>query len=432
MSPANNSPRVLSLFTGAGGLDLGLEAAGFEVAGCVERDADCRKTISDNTDWRLAEEGDVERIPDVGALLQEFELQPEELDLLAGGPPCQPFSKSGQWARGEAPGMSDPRAVTLRKYFEIAEVALPRVLLLENVKGIAAAPKEGSTEERALEVLREALTRINVRHGTAYNPVILHLEAADFGVPQRRERVFVVAARDGGELALPDATHGDRAPARDGTAAPRRANAWDAIGELDSETWDATLAPTGRWADLLPSIPEGRNYLWHTDRHDGVPLFGWRRKYWSFLLKLAKDRPSWTIQASPGPATGPFHWRSRRLSVQEAARLQTFPDEHAFAGGPRSAHKQIGNAVPVGLAELLGRHILHHLLGEEDIALTLSTIPKHRSDTPPAEPVADVPEKYLDVDEERTPHPGHGLGPRALLLKQEQTAGDHAGVTQTA
>lgn len=420
MIHARNTPRVLSLFTGAGGLDLGLEAAGFEVAGCVERDVDCRQTIAANTDWRLAEDGDVETLTDAGRLLTEFDLRPQEVDLLAGGPPCQPFSKSGQWARGEAPGMSDPRAITLRKYFEIAEAALPRVLLLENVKGIAAAPKEGSTEERALEVLGAELTGINERHGTSYKPVVLHLEAADFGVPQRRERVFVIAARDGAELAAPDATHGDRAPLRGNTAAPRRTNVWDAIGDLDTETWDSSLAPTGRWADLLASIPEGRNYLWHTDRHDGEPLFGWRRKYWSFLLKLAKDRPSWTIQASPGPATGPFHWRSRRLSVREAARLQTFPDSHEFAGGTRSAHKQIGNAVPVGLAELLGRHILHHLLDRPDVGLDLTTIPAHRADTPPAEPVGEVPAKYLDIDEERTPHPGHGQGPRALLLKERQ------------
>lgn len=432
MPPARNTPRVLSLFTGAGGLDLGLEAAGFEVAGCVERDVDCRQTISNNTDWRLAADGDVEHLADAGRLLAEFDLKPQEVDLLAGGPPCQPFSKSGQWARGEVLGMSDPRAITLRKYFEIAEAALPRVLLLENVKGIAAAAKEGSTAERALGVLREALAGINQRHGTSYKPAVLHLEAADFGVPQRRERVFVIAARDGAELALPEATHGDRAPLRDGESAPRRANVWDAIGDLDSETWDPLLAPTGRWADLLASIPEGRNYLWHTDRHDGEPLFGWRRKYWSFLLKLAKDRPSWTIQANPGPATGPFHWRSRRLSVREAARLQTFPDSHEFTGAARSAHKQVGNAVPVGLGELLGRHIHHHLLGQPNIGLALTTIPAHRSGTPPAEAVGEVPAKYLDFDEERTPHPGHGQGPRALFLKDQHIASTLAHEAQTA
>jgi len=102
---------------------------------------------------------------------------------------------------------------------------------------------------------------------------------------------------------------------------------------------------------LLKSIPEGKNYLWHTPRGAGEPLFGWRTRYWSFLLKLSKGQPSWTIQAEPGPATGPFHWRNRLLSIQELVRLQTFPDEYEIVGSRRSAQMQVGNAVPPFLAE---------------------------------------------------------------------------------
>src|SRR4051794_22290807 len=133
---------VLSLFTGAGGLDLGLEAAGFHVAGCVERDEDCRQTLAQNTDWSVAKQGDVEAI-EPAKLLKELGLRRREVTLLAGGPPCQPFSKSGQWVTGRTARMADPRAETLRKYFEILEVALPRVMLLENVKGLVAEPREG-------------------------------------------------------------------------------------------------------------------------------------------------------------------------------------------------------------------------------------------------------------------------------------------------
>ena len=117
------------------------------------------------------------------------------------------------------------------------------------------------------------------------------------------------------------------------------------------------LTVRGKWADLLPSIPEGSNYLHHTDRGEGMPLFGWRRRYWTFLLKLAKNRPSWTIQAQPGPAVGPFHWSNRRLSVRELSRLQTFPDDVNIVGGKGSAQKQLGNAVPSLLAEVIGRAI---------------------------------------------------------------------------
>ncbi|MEA2493189.1 MAG: (cytosine-5)-methyltransferase 1 [Thermoleophilaceae bacterium] len=403
--------KVLSLFTGAGGLDLGLEAAGFEIAGCVERDRDCRRTIEANTEWRLGDHGDVETLaPEL--LLKEFEFDQGDVTLLAGGPPCQPFSKSGQWVSGTTTRMSDPRARTLHAYFEILEAALPQVMLLENVKGLVAKPREGSTEEQAVELLCTALESINERHGTKYRPSILHVDAADMGVPQKRERVFVVAEREGGSLKQPQPTHGKRAP----NGSLRFSTAWDALWDLDTENWDHALTASGQWANLLASIPEGRNYLHHTRKGDGEPLFGWRRKYWSFLLKLAKDRPSWTIQAQPGPATGPFHWRSRKLSVREMARLQTFPDDHHFAGGYLSARRQVGNAVPVALGECLGLAIRHHLLGE-DHHDKLSTLPEHRNDCPPAEDVEPVPDEYLSMRGEHEDHPGVGEGPRAKELK---------------
>lgn len=399
------SLNVLSLFTGAGGLDLGLHAAGFHVDGCVERDPDCRQTLADNTKWNLASNGDVEQIePDT--LLKELGIRREKLSLIAGGPPCQPFSKSGQWVTGRTARMADPRAETLRKYFEIVEAALPRVMLLENVRGLVAQPREGSREEVAHHLLHSALDDINKRHGTSYAPSIVHLDAADFGVPQRRERVFVIASRDGRTFQPPLATHGDKGSRRHTTT-------WDAIGDLDVTAWAASLDVSGTWAGLLPTIPEGRNYLHHTAKGEGEPLFGWRRKYWSFLLKLAKDRPSWTIQAQPGPATGPFHWRSRRLSIREMARLQTFPNSHLFAGSDRSQQRQVGNAVPVALAERLGIEIRYQLLDDQR-RRRARTVPAQRDDCPPAEELAEVPPEYLHLRGEHAEHPGAGKGPNAL------------------
>src|SRR3712207_4823467 len=151
-------------------------------------------------------------------------------------------------------------------------------------------------------------------------------------------------------------------------------------------------AMRGKWAELLPCIPEGMNYQHLTAHGDGPELFGWRCRYWSFLLKLAKDRPSWTIQASPGPATGPFHWRSRKLSVRELARLQTFPDQFEFEGGYASVRRQIGNAVPVAIGELLGLGIRTQLLRHVDVRSDLRSIPAQREDCPAAEPILDVPE----------------------------------------
>ena len=172
---------------------------------------------------------------------------------------------------------------------------------------------------------------------------------------------------------------------------------------------------TGRWAGLLPSIPEGQNYLWHTPRNaenGGEPLFGWRTRFWSFLLKLAKNQPSWTIQAAPGPATGPFHWKSRLLSVEEMCRIQTFPREYTIVGSQRSARRQVGNAVPSAIGELLGLELRRQFFGDH-VRRSLHLLPESRPDCPPPEPIAQVASEYLILRAEHYDHPGTGLGPAA-------------------
>jgi DNA (cytosine-5)-methyltransferase 1 len=250
---------------------------------------DCRQTIEDNTAWRLAEQGDVEGL-DQSRLLGEFGIEREELTLVAGGPPCQPFSKSGQWLTGRTARMADPRAETLRKYFEIVDAALPRVMLLENVRGLVAEPRDGSTDEIALELLHRALDAINDCHGTSYAPSIVHLDAADFGVPHRRERVFVLAARDGRAFVAPAATHG-------GEGQHRYAITWDCLGELDATRWPPELNVSGTWAGLLPTIPEGCNYLHHTPKGAGEPLSGWGKRA-ETAMALASARAA-RCSASP-------------------------------------------------------------------------------------------------------------------------------------
>ncbi len=414
---------MLSLFTGAGGLDLGLEAAGFEIAGCVELDGDARRTLAKNRpEWPIATPGDV-HAHDPSDLVKSFGLKRGEIALVSGGPPCQPFSKSSFWVNGTAPGMSDPRATTLHAYLAMVDAALPEAMLLENVKGIAysQSSKNGEQEQVALDVLRCELAKINTRNDTNYVPHVIHLDAAEYGVPQHRERVFVFASRSGMSLALPPETHGDPAKGDDGVL--RFATAWDAIGELDSaRNDDPALNLTGYWADLLPSIPEGHNYLWHTPRGGGEPLFGWRTKYWSFLLKLAKVRPSWTLQAQPGPATGPFHWRNRRLSVEEMARLQTFPaDARRIEGSYLSARRQVGNAVPSAVGELLGLAIRNGTSGEGDSTYKLSLVPELVGEQPRRHPVQGVPEKYHSMRGSHADHPGVGKGPGALKRVTEAT-----------
>ena len=398
---AGKKPVVVSLFTGAGGLDLGLEAAGFAIHWCVEIDSDARETLKANRPgWKLAEPGNI-LDTEPADLVYHAGLAQGEVALLAGGPPCQPFSKSAYWSNGGARGLRDPRAKTLQAYLDVVEAVLPRVLLLENVTGLTSIGKD-----EGLQLLRKELRRINRRHKTKYDLQDITLNAAAYGVPQIRERVFILASIDGRTFELPSATHGN------GEGLKRYGTCWDAIGDLDVADWPSELNTTGKWAGLLRSVPEGRNYLWHTPRSAGEPLFGWRTRYWSFLLKLAKNQPSWTIQAEPGPATGPFHWKSRLLSIEEMARLQTFPPGYKIKGGRRSGHRQVGNAVPCAIGELLGLEIRRQLFGER-VRRSLRLIPTQRNDCPARERLGKVEERYLAFRAKHKDHPGKGKGPAA-------------------
>lgn len=398
-------PRAISLFTGAGGLDLGFEAAGFETAVALEIDGKCVETLRANRSWPLIDR-DVMRVT-TAELLKTGELAVGEADVLIGGPPCQPFSKSGFWATGEAKRLSDPRASTLGAYLRILGEARPRAFLLENVEGLGFKGKD-----EGLKLIQSELDRINKQHGTRYKASIALLNAADYGVPQLRRRLFVIGSRDGKVFEFPAPSHVDSADAELGDNRPRHRTAWDALHDVADDS--ATLAVKGKWAKLLPSIPEGQNYLWHTDRGEGEPLFGWRRRYWSFLLKLAKSQPAWTLQAQPGPATGPFHWTSRRLSMREMARLQTFPDSFHVIGSVADAQRQLGNAVPSLLAEVLALEIARQLLGEDishEPTLTLPTAPS----PPPPEKADVVPATYFTLRGDHKAHPGTGLGFRASV-----------------
>jgi DNA (cytosine-5)-methyltransferase 1 len=396
--------KTISLFTGAGGLDLGLEAAGFQISICVDRDADARQTLSANRpNWRLLQPGDIDDHSPEEMLTQAI-LKRGEAALLAAGPPCQPFSKAAYWANGDTHRLADPRSKTLTAYLGVVEAALPQVLLLENVDGLSYRGKR-----EALDFLLDGIEQINRRLGVRYHPCVFCLNSADFGVPQIRQRTYLVADRDGRSFTPPSATHG---PAGRNRTVEPYLTAWDAIGDLDMPDWDASLRPRGKWAGLLPSVPEGHNYLWHTSRSGGWPLFGWRTRFWSFLLKLSKNQPSWTISAHPGPSTGPFHWRNRSLSTRELCRLQTFPDGFRVFGGHTAARRQLGNAVPPLIGEILGREIAVQLLGAVPSAMLRCQLDR-RGDCPPPEPVAPVPPDYWSLIGHYPAHPGVGKGPRA-------------------
>jgi DNA (cytosine-5)-methyltransferase 1 len=352
--------------------------------------------------------------------LEAGRLERGEAAALIGGPPCQPFSKAGFWVRGESRRLDDPRANTLGAYMRVLEETLPQTFLLENVGGLMYARKR-----EGLELLLSLVDDINRRAKTSYRPSFQVVNAAAYGVPQLRERFIMVAARDGQEFKFPSPEYSAIETRKGqlllGSMTPYR-SAWDALGEEGPDPSEGVQV-NGKWADLLPSIPEGENYLWHTDRGGGVPLFGWRRRYWSFLLKLAKTKPSWTIQAQPGPAIGPFHWKNRRLSMRELCRLLTFPEDVIVTGPRGSVQKQLGNAVPPLLAEVLARAIRTQLLGLRRPAGQPRLLPPDRGTPPPPEPVSRVPRRFLVLKGNHKPHPGTGKGYRAAAWAGGAAAG---------
>jgi len=341
---------AISLFSGAGGLDLGVERAGYKVRASVECDADACETLRRNFPDAAVLEGDIYEIP-TRKILKAAGLRKGEAELLVGGPPCTPFSKSGNWLDYKREGR-DPSASLLEEYVRVLSEARPRTFILENVFGLAYKNHNAAWFDRLLKACEANKYKVRAE-------VLL---AADFGVPQRRQRVIVIGSRDR-MPEYPEATHSGPHETRKkyDRSLPLHVSTREAIGDLEKrkDLAEAEEHVNGRYGHLLSAIPPGDNYLYYTDkRGHPEPLFEWRKRYWSFLLKLDPKQPSPTIQAQPGPYVGPFHWRNRRLRLPEIKRLQTFPDEYEIIGSRRSAQVQVGNAVPPALAEQIAATLL--------------------------------------------------------------------------
>jgi DNA (cytosine-5)-methyltransferase 1 len=346
---------AISLFSGAGGLDLGAEAAGFTTCAAVESDGVARSTMLANRGAYfpgISEEHLFEDVCSVESaeLLERAGYRAGEVALLVGGPPCTPFSKSGYWLEYKRAG-ADPRASLLDEYVRLLRGVRPRAFVMENVYGLAYRNQNRAVLERFLQGVRSA----------GYAAQYRILLAADYGVPQLRQRMFCVGLRTdlldmpGGswEMAWPEPTHSGPHETRTGwdKSLPRHMTSGAALAGLP-ENPEPEERVVGTYAEELRAVPPGQNYLyWTAERGHPAPRFKWRSRYWSFLLKLDPERPSPTIQGQPGPWVGPFHWDSRRLRVAELKRLMTFPDDFAVLGSRRDQQLQLGNAVPPRLAE---------------------------------------------------------------------------------
>jgi len=344
---------AISLFSGCGGLDRGVEDAGFRVAAAVEIDRDAADTMEKN--FHCLQNPVIRRdLREIRAdeLLRAAGLRGgERPDLLVGGPPCIAFSKSGFWLDYKREGR-DPAAGLLQAYTRVLRETRPRAFLLENVYALTF---KNRASRPAFEQLLQEIAN------AGYQPRWGVLNAADYGVPQLRPRLFVVGVPKGQPLPeLPTPTHGGRwEGTHTGNPAQPHVTAGQALEGLVSEP-EAGETVAGQWGHLLPDIPPGDNYLYYTaKRGHPDPVFKWRGRYWNFLLKLSPDRPAPTIQAQPGPYVGPFHWENRRLRVAELKRLFSYPDDFVVVGSRKSIQAQIGNSVPPcvarGVAEAITR-----------------------------------------------------------------------------
>lgn len=343
---------AISLFSGCGGLDLGVDEAGFQTTVAVEVNDDAADTMEKNFPG-LASPAIRRSILDVPTkeILRAAGLHGRERpELIVGGPPCTPFSKSGFHLEWKRKGL-DPNASLLQAYTRVLAEAKPQAFILENVYAL-------TYDNRASKPAFRRLLREIAAAGYKFRWQVLN--AADYGVPQARPRLFVVGVRNGGAVPeMPAAKHTGswegRNRQKEGLLP--HVTTGEALRGVDALPEPEEVVK-GKFADLLPGIPPGDNYLHYTEkRGHPEPLFEWRSRYWSFLLKLSPEKPSPTIQAQPGPNVGPFHWDNRRLRVPELKRLFTYPDDFELVGRRASIQAQVGNSVPPLLARKVAAQV---------------------------------------------------------------------------
>jgi len=346
---------AVSLFSGAGGLDLGVKNCGVRIAAAVERDPIACKTLKYNfVDAREPEaqttivRDDIENVS-VSELRRKAGLSRGDVDLIVGGPPCTPFSKSGYWIEYKRAGL-DPDRFLLDHYVRFVKELKPRAFIMENVHALAYDNHNRSS----LDALLESLENL----GYVIDRKVL--VAAEFGVPQVRQRLFILGSKLG-TPSFPVETHAgsyERQNRFANLGLKPFVTCAEAFEGLPNEVEEGEKVG-GLHGHLLPEIPPGDNYLYFTkERGHAKPLFKWRGRYWTFLLKLDPNKPSSTIQAQPGPYIGPFHWENRRLRVPELKALMTFPQDFRFEGNRRSVQMQLGNAVPPVLAEIVAEELI--------------------------------------------------------------------------
>lgn len=335
--------KTLSLFSGAGGLDIGFTDVGFDIISSVEIEKRFCETLKLNSGH-----GKRFRHSRVNCVdIREFTGKGlGEIDFIIGGPPCQTFSAAGRRANGVL-GTTDARGILFREYVRLLKDLSPKGFLFENVYGIV-----GAQNGEAWRAILLAFSEVG------YKLFYRIVDAADYGTPQYRERLIIVGLKDG-QFKFPRPTHGP-----DSLDQNPFYNSETALEGVVSQETDESNRLGGRYAKLLDEIPPGLNYSFFTEEmgHPN-PIFAWRSKFSDFLYKADPNTPVRTIKASGGAYTGPLHWDNRFFNIDEYKRLQTFPDDYQLSGSKQVAVKQIGNSVPPQLARMMAIAIRIQVFG---------------------------------------------------------------------
>lgn len=337
--------KAISLFSGMGAMDIGLKWAGFNTRVFVDNDPFCITTLQRN--WSSTPVIGLD-ISDLSGneILKAAGLKKSEVDIVAGGPSCQPFSRSNE---GKRKGTKDARGLMIFEFARVVGEIRPKAFLMENVAGLMSS-NNGKDFRKLISKFK----------GLKYDVHFRVLNAADYGVPQKRKRLFIVGFRKKTNFQFPQPTHGNRDWLKPFVTSG------EALKKLDDGVvYDAGDTIGGKHGHLINEIPPGMNYIYYTREYGSKNvLFGDRSKFWTFLLKLDPRQPSTTIQAQPWNSVGPFHWNNRRLTLREIKRLQGIPDRYYVSGVEGNEDEygspswmQVGNAVPPKLAEVVGKQI---------------------------------------------------------------------------
>ncbi|THE11887.1 DNA cytosine methyltransferase [Bacillus timonensis] len=360
--------KAISLFAGAGGLDIGIKKAGFDVKLAVEIEPTYCETLQTNFPYLTVKQGNVmdycrERLYEEAGLSED-----EELDLFIGGSPCQSFSTAGKRQAFE-----DPRGQAMIKFADLVQEVQPKVFLLENVRGLlSSALKHVPINERGKRPLEP-----DEQQGSAFRHILEHfgnykvsvelLNAANYGVAQTRERVFIVGVRNdlNTEFKFPEPTHD-----KNGSDGKKL---WRTVGDVLSELQIEKHTHVNYSADRLKwmkMIPQGGGN-WRDLRQFGEEIvkeaMGGAYKSGGgkvgFFRRIDVKKPAPTLLTSPAQkSTNLGHpYEDRPLSIQEYLAIQEFPEDYYVAGTLTQQYTQIGNAVPTRLAQVLGESI-HEML----------------------------------------------------------------------